>query len=56
MIVQFLKTTFKLWLNVPGCPPLWKCAVVALVVLDAPKPNKMGSVVIEDLVDSDIEE
>lgn len=26
MIRKFVKTTWKLWMDVPGKPPLWQCA------------------------------
>jgi hypothetical protein len=50
MIVNFVKTTWKLWMDVPGFPPLWKCAAVALLIATSPHPNKMGSIVIDELV------
>lgn len=56
MIGKFIKTTLYLWLKVPDRPPLWKCATVAAVMMSGPEPNKMGSVVIEELVESEIED
>lgn len=51
MIRKFVKTTWKLWMDVPGKPPLWQCAAVAWLVVRAPKTNKIGSIDIDELVD-----
>lgn len=51
MIRKFVKTTWKLWMDVPGMPPLWQCAAVAWLVVRAPKTNKISSIDIDELVD-----
>jgi hypothetical protein len=50
----FLSTTFKLWMEVPGYPPLWLCGLVAFMVSKAQQEKaKMGSIYIDHDVDSD---
>lgn len=53
---EFIKTTWTLWMDVPGKPPLWKCAAVALLIATAPKNNKIGSLDIEELVELEYED
>ena len=56
MIKKFAKTTWRLWMDVPGKPPLWKCAMVAYLIASAPKQSQMGSISIDELLESAEEE
>jgi hypothetical protein len=51
MIIDFAKTTIRLWMDVPGMPPLWKCAAVAWCICRTPKTVKIGSINIDELVE-----
>lgn len=51
MIIDFAKTAFRLWMDVPGMPPLWKCVAVAWCICRTPKTVKIGSINIEQPVD-----
>ena len=39
-------------MDVPGKPPLWKCAMVAYLIASAPKQSQMGSISIDELLES----
>jgi hypothetical protein len=55
---KILVDTWNLWRQVPEKPPLWKCLLVSVTISKyslEPK-NKIGSIVIEEVVDSENEE
>lgn len=55
-MIKFLKTTWKLWMDVPGKPPFWKCAVVSWFVSTAPRTSITGSIVLDEHLEWAIEE
>jgi hypothetical protein len=55
---KILANTWKFWREVPGNPPLWKCLLVSVAIsrYSMEPKNKIGSIVIEEMVDSENEE
>ena len=43
-------------MDVPGKPSLWKCAMVAYLIASAPKQNQIGSIDVDELLESAEEE
>jgi hypothetical protein len=54
--MNWLKTTLKLWWNVPGSPSILDCVVVAwMVTHQPPVKNKMGKYDIENTTEEEEE-